>query len=97
VVTEVLWARAANGTVGMEDSCLAWGVRRIVHPGGKPQKAKIACTDPEHYRDPAEPCIQAVGKAFAGAIERFPETKLHEPHRRREIGKDEWAKGVGTV
>jgi hypothetical protein len=81
-VTEVLWARAVNGTVRIEDSCSTWGVRRIVHPGEKPRKAKIACTDPERYRDPAEPHIQAVGTAFARIIERSSETKLHQRHRR---------------
>jgi hypothetical protein len=81
-VIEVLWARAVNGTGRIEDSCSAWGVRRIVHPGEKPLKAKIACTDPERYRDPAEPRIQAVGTAFARIIERSSETKLHQRHRR---------------
>jgi hypothetical protein len=77
-VTEVLGARAVNGTVRIEDSCSTWGVRRIVHPGEKPRKAKIACTNPERYRGPAEPRIQAAGKAFARAIERSSETKLHQ-------------------
>jgi hypothetical protein len=44
---------------------------RIVHTGEKPLKAKIARTDPERYRDLAAPSIQAVGKAFARAIERW--------------------------
>jgi hypothetical protein len=44
---------------------------RSVHPGAKPLKAKIARTDPERYRDLAEPTIQAVGKSFARAIERW--------------------------
>jgi hypothetical protein len=94
-VTEVRRARAVNGTGRSEDSCSAWGVRRIVHPGEKPLKAKIACPDPERYRDPAEPRIQAADKAFARVIERCSETKLHQRHRRREIGKDKWAKRVG--
>jgi hypothetical protein len=94
-VTEVLRARAVNGTVWIEHSCSTWGVRRIVHAGEKPLKAKIACTDPERFRGPAEPRIQAVGKAFARAIERSSETKLHKRQRRREIGKDKWAKRVG--
>jgi hypothetical protein len=67
----MLWARAVNGTVRNEDRCSTWGVRRIVHLGEKPLKAKIACTDPERYRDPAEPRIQAAGKAFARGIERW--------------------------
>ena len=44
---------------------------RIVHPGEKPLKAKIARTDPEGYRDLAAPSIQAAGKAFARAIEHW--------------------------
>jgi hypothetical protein len=44
---------------------------RIVHPGEKPLKAKIARTDPERYRDLAAPSIQSAGKAFARAIERW--------------------------
>jgi len=44
---------------------------RIVHPGEKPLKAKIARTDPERYRDLAEPTVQAVGKAFTRAIEQW--------------------------
>jgi hypothetical protein len=44
---------------------------RMVHPGEKPLKAKIARTDPERYRDLAEPSLQAVGKTFAHAIERW--------------------------
>jgi hypothetical protein len=42
---------------------------RIVHPGAKPLKAKIARSDPERFRDLAEPTIHATGKAFARAIE----------------------------
>jgi hypothetical protein len=94
-VTQMRWARAVNGTVLSEDSCSTWGVRRIVHPGEKPRKAKIACTDPERHRDPAEPRIQAAGKAFVRVIKRCSETKLHLRHRRREIGRDKWAKIVG--
>jgi hypothetical protein len=67
-VTEVRRARAVNSTVRIEDSCSAWGVRRIVHPGEKPLKAKIACTDPERYRDLAELRIQAAGMAFSRVI-----------------------------
>jgi hypothetical protein len=44
---------------------------RIVHSGEKPLKAKIARTDPERYRDLAEPSLQAAGKSFAHAIERW--------------------------
>jgi hypothetical protein len=43
----------------------------IVHPGEKPLEAKIARTDPERYRDLAAPSIQAAGKTFARAIERW--------------------------
>jgi hypothetical protein len=42
---------------------------RIVHPGEKPLKTRIARTDPERYRDPAEPTVQSVGKAFTHAVE----------------------------
>jgi hypothetical protein len=44
---------------------------RVVHPGEKPLKAKIARTDPERYRDLAEPTVQSVGKAFTHAIEQW--------------------------
>jgi hypothetical protein len=44
---------------------------RIVHSGGKPLKAKIARTDPERYRDLAEPIVHVAGRAFARAIERW--------------------------
>ncbi len=81
-VTAVLGARAVNGTGRIEDSCSTWGVRRIVQPGEKPLKAKIACTDPERYRDPAEPRIQAGDTAFARIIERSSETKLPQRQRR---------------
>jgi hypothetical protein len=44
---------------------------RVVHPGEKPLKAKIARSDPERYRDLAEPTVQSVGKAFTRAIEQW--------------------------
>ena len=44
---------------------------RIVHPGEKPLKAKIARTDPERYRDLAEPTVQSVGRDFTRAIEQW--------------------------
>ena len=44
---------------------------RIVHPGEKPIKPKIARTDPERFRDLQEPSAFAVGKAFARAIEHW--------------------------
>ena len=44
---------------------------RIVHPGEKPLKTRTARTDPERYRDLAEPTVQSVGKAFTHAVERW--------------------------
>jgi hypothetical protein len=44
---------------------------RVIHPAEKPLKAKVARTDPERYRDLAEPIVQSVGKAFTRAIEQW--------------------------
>jgi hypothetical protein len=43
----------------------------IIHPGEKPLNAEIARTDPDRYRDLAEPTVQSVGKAFTRAIEHW--------------------------
>jgi hypothetical protein len=44
---------------------------RILHPGEKPLKAKVARTGPERYRDLAEPTVQSVGKPFTQAVEQW--------------------------
>jgi hypothetical protein len=77
---------------------------RIVHPGEKPLKAKIARIDPERYRDLAEPTVQAVGKVFTRAIARWEiEHRSDEgvatggtvrPHMRRAHSHLYWT-GVG--
>jgi hypothetical protein len=74
---------------------------RIVHPGEKPLKTRIARTHPERYRDLAEPTVQSVGKAFTHAIERWEiEHRGDEgianvpPHMRRAQSHLYWT-GVG--
>jgi hypothetical protein len=66
---------------------------RIIHPGERPLKAKIARTDPERFRDLSEPNAYALGKAFSRAIERWemehqsdeslPTERIVRPHMRR--------------
>ena len=67
---------------------------RLVHPGEKPTvKAKLARADPERFKDLREPNLQAVGTAFARAIERWeiehanergdPTGRTVRPHMRR--------------
>jgi hypothetical protein len=67
---------------------------RTVHPGEKPLiKAAIQKRDPERYKDLRDPVIQAVGKSFTHAIERWeiehpkesgdPTGRTVRPHTRR--------------
>jgi hypothetical protein len=76
----------------------------LVRPGEKPLKAKIARTDPERYRDLAEPTVQSVGKAFTRAVEQWEiehrgdegvaTDRTIRPHMRRAHSQPYWT-GAG--